>query len=57
MICVYFPTDSPLAHSDNTDLDVIITYISSVCAHVKLDGILIRGDINVQSLLDFLKGS
>ncbi len=46
VLCVYFPTESGLAQADNTDLDIILTDISSVCAHVKSDGILIGGDIS-----------
>ncbi len=46
VLCVYFTTDSGLAQADNTDLDVILTDISSVCAHVKPAGFLIRGNIN-----------
>ncbi len=44
--CVYFPTDSGIAQADNTNLNVILTYMSSVYVHVKPGGNLIGGDIN-----------
>ncbi len=37
VLCVYFPTDSGLVQADNIDLNVILTDISSVFAHVQPD--------------------
>jgi len=53
VMCVYFPTDPGTIQFDDTQLDIILSDITSVCESTNPDGLMISGDINC----DFTRAS